>query len=169
MRGQNMMDARARDTLALNANSPTYLETTGGIVALPKKLGAGEKPVGVPVLGQDGKALEKRKEIPQYVTTAVTGNAKSLEIINNALKGLGTKAGKDAVGFKGYLPNVALNRVDPEGAMTRADIGDIGSMIIHDRSGAAVTVAESPRLMPFIPLITDKAEIAEKKLKRLKS
>ena len=61
-----------------------------------------------------------------------------------------------------------LNRLDPKGTVTRAAIADIGSMIMHDRSGAAVTASESPRLKPFIPLITDSVDTAKKKLERLR-
>lgn len=168
MRGQNMTDARARESNALNENTPQYMETTNGIVALPKKLGAGQVPVGMPVMGANGQPLEKKKDLPQYVVEGVSGNAKSLQVINNALKSLGTKTGSESVGFKGYLPNAILNRYDPEGTSTRADVADIGSLVLHDRSGAAVTASESPRLMPFIPLATDDAATARKKLERMK-
>jgi hypothetical protein len=73
-----------------------------------------------------------------------------------------------ATGFKGVLPNAILNRVDPKGVAARAEIADIGSLILHDRSGAAVTASESPRLMPFIPSSTDDNATVLKKLGRLK-
>jgi hypothetical protein len=59
-----------------------------------------------------------------------------------------------------------LQRIDPEGVNTRAYIADLGSMIVHDRSGAAVTASEMPRLKPFIPKSTDTAEAVQDKLKR---
>jgi hypothetical protein len=40
---------------------------------------------------------------------------------------------------EGLLPNQLLNRVDSGGVDTRAAIADLGSMVIHDRSGAAVS------------------------------
>lgn len=67
------------------------------------------------------------------------------------------------------VPDILLNRVDPKGDMTRAAIADLGSMIIHDRSGAAVTASEYPRLRPFIPLATDKPDVARNKLARFVS
>ena len=73
-----------------------------------------------------------------------------------------------ATGFKGYLPNTILNRIDPQGVDARAEIADIGSLKINDRSGAAVTASETPRLLPFIPLATDDKDTVLKKLKRLK-
>lgn len=160
--------AQAERHFQAGMNTPQYMETSGGLVALPKKLAPGQAPTGQLVTDGSGKVLEKRREVPQYVVTGVTGNAKSLSVINNALASLGTDAGKNAVGMKGYLPNFALNRIDPDGTATRADIADIGSLTIHDRSGAAVTAAESPRLMPFIPLPTDDAITVKKKLTRFK-
>ncbi|MBF9641260.1 hypothetical protein IAI27_11285, partial [Streptococcus pseudopneumoniae] len=74
-------------------------------------------------------------------------NLGALRQVDNALDLIGgEKVGelqgdKNATGFKGYLPDVALNRMDPEGTSTRAIIADIGSLKIHDRSGAAVTAA----------------------------
>lgn len=41
-------------------------------------------------------------------------------------------------------------------------------MVIHDRSGAAVTAAEFPRLA-FIPSPTDDAETVQKKLRQFVS
>lgn len=149
-------------------NNPTYMDTMDGIMALPKRLKPGAAPVGQPVMGQNGEPLEKKQNVPQYVVQGITNNAKSLASIDAALASLKTDAGKDAVGMKAYLPNAALNRLYPDGTETRANIADVGSLILHDRSGAAVTAAESPRLMPFIPLATDDAVTAEKKLKRFR-
>lgn len=76
------------------------------------------------------------------------------------------KGDKNATGWKGYAPEGLLQRIDPEGVDTRAAIADLGSLIIHDRSGAAVTAAEYPRLKPFIPKETDSPKTAKKKLRR---
>jgi hypothetical protein len=59
--------------------------------------------------------------------------------------------------------------MDPKGVDARAEVADIGSLKIHDRSGAAVTISESPRLMPFIPQATDDAVTVQKKLARLRT
>ncbi len=94
----------------------------------------------------------------------------------NALKELDrveTLLGKtpDSVGGPGSIlaaniPGVGLvqNRLDREGTQLRAIIADIGSMKIHERSGAAVTASEFPRLKPFIPSISDDAPTARSKL-----
>lgn len=114
------------------------------------------------------------KPVPVHAQKAITGAAASIGQLSDAidlLKGLevsGQKGSKNATGLKAYAPDIALNRLDPAGTVTRAAIADIGSMIMHDRSGAAVTVSESPRLKPFIPLNTDDAATALKKLERLR-
>lgn len=72
---------------------------------------------------------------------------------------------KNAFGLKNYLPNALISRTDPKGVEARARIANIGSLRVHDRSGAAVTAAETPRLMPFIPKVDDDQQTVIKKLK----
>lgn len=126
-----------------------------------------------PITGADGKPLgPKLKDVPAPMQKAMIENATNLQRAERALallegKNLGEMKGdKEATGWKGFLPNTLLNRVDPQGVDARAAIADLGSLVIHDRSGAAVTAAEFPRLAPFIPLATDDAETAKKKVKR---
>jgi hypothetical protein len=64
-------------------------------------------------------------------------------------------------------PQAALNRMDPKGVAARAAITNLGSAILHDRSGAAVTAAEFPRLQPFIPSMEDSYDTARTKLRAL--
>jgi len=52
-RGQNMVDARANEA----NNTPQYMETEGGIIALPKRGALGGPIVATPVMGADGKPL----------------------------------------------------------------------------------------------------------------
>lgn len=142
---------------------------------------------GKPVFIQPGKVggapsviegftppAEKLRPIPPSINTAILENQKAGNQIDRAIALLsgtdlpGMKADKNATGLKGYLPTGLLNRIDPSGVSARAEIADIGSLKIHDRSGAAVTMSEAPRLMPFIPLATDDRETVLKKLGRLK-
>jgi hypothetical protein len=55
-------------------------------------------------------------------------------------------------------------RAHPAGVPLRAAIGDIGSMKIHERSGAAVSAKEHPRLKPFVPSTADTPKAAYDKL-----
>ena len=64
------------------------------------------------------------------------------------------------------LPDALLQWFDPDGTVSRAKIAELSSAVIHDRSGAAVTAAEFPRLRPFIPQIGDTPETVQKKLQQ---
>ena len=99
--------------------------------------------------------LENQTNLRRAQTALALANGKTVD---------GATGDSDATGWKGLVPNQVLNRVDPEGVDTRAAIADLGSLVIHDRSGAAVTAAEFPRLAPFIPAATDDAETVKKKL-----
>lgn len=136
-RGQNMVDARARENIDIARDREARLAS--------------------------GSEL---KPVPVHAQKALTGAASTLAQLNKAIDEL--KANPDAVGWKGLTPDIALNRLDPEGTTARASLADIGSLKIHDRSGAAVTASETPRLKPFIPSISDDYETALKKLERMR-
>ena len=118
--------------------------------------------------------VEKLRPIPPTINTAIIGNQTAGNQLDRAIALLSGKnlpgmvGDVNATGMKGYVPTGLLNRFDPQGVSARAEIADIGSLKLHDRSGAAVTASESPRLMPFIPLTTDDNATALKKLGRLK-
>lgn len=179
--GELMTDARERARIAqadrqfdATMNAPQYMQTEDGLVMLPKKLAPGQVPVGTPVMGQNGQPLTKPlKDIPANVNTAIVTNIQNLKKAQDALALIqggnvgGMKGDPNATGFvRGMVPDSALNYFDPQGVDTRAAIADLGSMIIHDRSGAAVTAAEFPRLAPFIPKVGDPPDVVQKKLSR---
>jgi len=112
-------------------------------------------------------AEEKLRPIPETINKALTGNVSSLSQIDKAIDAATNNP--NAIGLKGNMPQAILNRTDPQGVETRALITDIGSAIVHDRSGAAVAASERPGLVPFIPQATDDAATAIKKLKQLKA
>ena len=121
----------------------------------------------------DGQPLGKPlANIPATVNKAMISNEQNLSLAKTALalaegKTVGEVKGDiAATGWKGVLSDEMLQRMDPEGVNTRAYIADLGSMIVHDRSGAAVTASEMPRLKPFIPKSTDTTEAVQDKLKR---
>lgn len=100
------------------------------------------------------------------IVQKVGQNRKQISTIDRALGGLDKNPNSVGLVFSG--PDGLNQRIDPKGVDVRADIGDVGSLLIHDRSGAAVTVSEAPRLKPFVPLVTDTPDAARKKLRRLK-
>lgn len=104
------------------------------------------------------------RHVPPHIVTGYQNNLKQLGIVQEALNAI--TAHPDAVGLKGYIPDVILNRMDPKGSGARMAIADLGSLEIRDRSGAAVTAAEFPRLAPFIPNDTDDPKTVVAKLNR---
>ena len=110
------------------------------------------------------------KNLPASVGGKFMENSQNLRMAERA-QGLisgktveGVKGDTSATGLKNYLPDAILQRTDPKGVETRAAVANLGSMIIHDRSGAAVTASEYPRLKPFIPTATDDPATVQKKL-----
>jgi len=101
---------------------------------------------------------------------SLTGNFGTLSRIDESLAA--AKEAPDSTGFfKGMLNDVApnmVNRIWPKGSKARAAIADLGSTIIHDRSGAAVTASEYPRLRPFIPTAYDDDATVKMKLERFR-
>jgi len=141
----------------------------GPVVANPNSSATPLTLNGVPI----GKTP---KPVPETVLKGLLANSTSERQVDTALQLLGgktvdgMKGDPSAIGpITGRTPDVVLQKTNPEGVITRAAIADIGSMIIHDRSGAAVTVSEMPRLIPFIPAITDTPEAAKAKLTRMKA
>lgn len=160
MRGQNMTDARTRESNSASMSKP--FEVTGED--------------GKPVLVQQDKqgnirAVEgytpkagKGEVVPASMNKSYIENRQSASDLDRAI-GLAEKNPK-AFGASNYVPGSQY--FDQKGVDARAAVANVGSLLIHDRSGAAVTVAEMPRLAPFIPAATDKPETVTKKLKQLK-
>lgn len=112
----------------------------------------------------------KYKDLGANELESVRENAQQLAQV---IKALGMMRGEtvegqagdpEATGWKGLLPNIILQRIDPEGNPTRAQVGNVGSLRIKQRSGGAVPAAEMARLKPFIPNETDTADTARQKL-----
>jgi hypothetical protein len=106
------------------------------------------------------------KRPPAAVQSGYAANLKSISQIDAAIAAV--KANPNAFGLKNTFGDQVNQRLDPGGVGPRAAVANIGSMIIHDRSGAAVTMSEQPRLMPFVPRVTDTPEAAIRKLQLLR-
>lgn len=124
----------------------------------------------LPVIDQKGVPLpvppEPLKDMPSDALTKFAGNKATITRIDALLKDLGNNKG--SMGPWNYLGDAINQRRDPAGVALRSQIANIGSLIVHDRSGAAVTVGEMSRLTPMIPQETDNAETARKKLDQLR-
>jgi hypothetical protein len=110
------------------------------------------------------------------VMQKVADNKTQMSVIDDALKDLaahpsavGMKRGLgEMIPFMGNAGDAINQRMDPDGVLARAGIMDIGSLKIKDRSGAAVTISEFPRLAPFVPRVSDTPAAVRIKLMRLK-
>jgi hypothetical protein len=126
----------------------------GSIEYVPRSQASGMK---APNRAAQGSASLKK---------AVATNQTNLSVIDDALSEL--QKYPDAIGLKRGVGDNINQRLDPKGVAARAALMNISSLLIHDRSGAAVTAAEFPRLKPFIPAITDSYAAAKTKLEKLK-
>jgi len=106
------------------------------------------------------------KDLPPTVASGYIDNQVSLTKIEEAIAGV--QRYPNALGMKNLMGDDVRQRTDPEGVSIRAMIADIGSMKIHDRSGAAVSASEYPRLKPFVPSAKDEPAAAIEKLKLFK-
>jgi hypothetical protein len=96
-------------------------------------------------------------------------NMDSAELALKLLEGQNVKGmvgDKEATGWKGFIPDVVLQRVDPMGVDTRAALSNIGSLRAQERSGGAIPPAEWERIKGFIPTETDNPVTARKKLRQ---
>jgi hypothetical protein len=170
--GVNKRTLQAVPVTVGGAASPTGAPVVGGGIPTGRTAPADQvstPPIeGAPVAGTPFKGKhEGLKQIPANINLAIIKNNQGVQQLSDTIKLL--EKNPEATGFKGFVPGAILNRADPEGVNARAGVADIGSLVMHDRSGAAVTASESPRLVPFIPLITDDNATALKKLRRMKT
>lgn len=107
------------------------------------------------------------RPIPASAATGIIANRTSLSQLDRAIKAVQDNPG--AFGLSNYMGDAIKQRTDPGGVDPRAKVADIGSLKIHDRSGAAVTASETPRLKPFIPTATDQADVIVTKLQNLRA
>lgn len=115
-----------------------------------------------PISGQ-GAAL---KPVPPKVQQGYIGNNSSVNQIDAAIAAI--RAYPAGMGFANIMGDEIRQRADPKGVGVRAKVANIGSLLIHDRSGAAVTAAETPRLKPFVASANDTPQAAITKLETLK-
>jgi hypothetical protein len=104
---------------------------------------------------------------PQRISPAAAGgiqeNLKTYRALNSALANLDARPGSIGPGT-GFLGDTFTQFNDPDGTDVRAGVGAVGAYKIHDLSGAAVSATEAPRFQPFVPTVTDRPEVAKKKL-----
>lgn len=118
-----------------------------------------------------GGMQEGTKPIPQSAQTAMMGNVDGVGKIDRALAKVDAAPGAfgAVAGALNMVPGGVQDRYAPQSSVeARAAIADIGSLVLHDRSGAAVTASEFPRLQPFIPSVSDSPETVRTKLRNFR-
>lgn len=116
--------------------------------------------------GQDTRT-QQAQAVPASAQKSILENHSTIREIDRAIALLEKRP--QSIGFgTGAMGDWFTQRNDPEGTPVRAAIGKIGGKIIHDMSGAAVTMSEAPRFQPYVPMITDSAQTAINKLKQMK-
>ena len=132
---------------------------------LPSRQASAPAAGGMPTFGNKNKP----RALPNAVVEDLRQNEKTLSVIEQAIADL--ERNPDATGLKGYVPDYILNQANvrgySDGVSARANVADIGSMTVKDRSGASVTAAEAPRLKPFIPATTKDAKTNIQNLRRM--
>ena len=164
IRGQNLTDARSRETTAATMTKPFEVTGPDGTPMLVQQDKQGNI---TPVQGFGPKAV-KQKDIPATANSKIIEGKQSISNIDSTIQAI--KDYPDALGFTNAIPGSQSIRqvTDPKGVAARAQVANIGSLVLHDRSGAAVSASEFPRLAPFIPSASDKPDAAIKKLERMK-
>jgi hypothetical protein len=150
MRGQNMVDARAREA----GLTPEYKQDAdGNWLALPKKVGPGGTITALPVFGADGKPLAGAQKAPtefQGKSAAFGLRATEADKILNGLNGkyspatINTKQAADDAWLIGGPLGAAINKFGMSGADQRAEQAqrDFVNAVLRQESGAAIGANE---------------------------
>lgn len=104
-------------------------------------------------------------KVPVSVQNDFRKSVYTTQMISNMTDML--KAHPDQVGVLFMSPEQITSRTNPDGVKMRALINNMGSQIMHDRSGAAVTVEEFARQRGWYPSVGDNAQTIIAKLSAL--
>jgi hypothetical protein len=149
------------------------LDKNGNLTAVDKRTilpvgrleGVGKPQQDVVQKDLTGKVVQDKRMTPA-MSLIVSNQTASMANLQNAIKQVELHPG--AFGAQNYLlPDAVIQRTDPGGVPARAGVANLASMKIHDRSGAAVTVGEIPRLRPFIPNVGDEPSVVVSKMRDL--
>jgi hypothetical protein len=149
------------------------LDKDGNLTAVDKRTilpvgtlkGVGKPQQDIVQKDSTGKVIQDKRMTPA-MSLIVSNQTASMDNLQNAIKQVQLHPG--GFGAQNYLlPDAVIQRTDPAGVTARAGVANLASMKIHDRSGAAVTVGEIPRLRPFIPNVGDEPSVIVSKMRDL--
>jgi hypothetical protein len=124
------------------------------------------------VQGGPKKALDNKEvaEIGKHLGTLQTFDDINKQLDAHPDIKMGNKVEGWVAGLAPEMGSALLNKIDPKGLEARANIANIGSMIIKDRSGTAVSIHEMKELRPFLPNVyMDSPDEVKRKLATLRS
>ena len=118
-----------------------------------------------------GPADKPERMANDSVVKGIHGNLSSLRQLDDALataqshpEAFGLGQGNQVVSWAEQTLPQGLGGSPQTSIDARAKVANIGSLKLHERSGAAVTASEFPRLAPFVPGAGDSAETVRTKL-----
>lgn len=147
----------------IDAMDPKQASEVLGAIQTPINVGDETGSFYIPRPEAVGGRFTKMKRLPPSINKGINENIAAARMLDGLVKA--TEKNPKAFGAKTILPDVLLQMADKQGVDLRADVANIGSLKIHDRSGAAVAAQEFPRLRPFIPSAGDSPQTVVTKLK----
>jgi hypothetical protein len=158
---ERIVHIQRKGSVASAQPSLQVVQTADGLATFNPKTGE-----VAPITNPNGAQIKPKSSANVAIVKSVASNRKQISVIDNAIQHLSEHP--SAVGLSRGISDALNQRLDPKGVQARADIADIGSLTFHDRSGAAVSAHEYPRLAPFIPGVKDTPEAVLTKLRRMK-
>ena len=138
------------------------LSTADGVFVVNPDGTLGNRLGGLP---RQAEADKPARMAGDAVVKGITGNIATLRQLDQAIEA--ATANPAAFGADQAIPFVS--RFGPQASVdARGQVANIGSLKMHDRSGANVTASEAPRLIPFIPQTSDPPESVRTKLQGMR-
>jgi hypothetical protein len=158
-----------------------YITPTGQTVLDVKKQNQVDVKASPGFRAEDSFQLDQRKvadtesennwrktlEMPEKPKDAYLGNAATIKEIDKAIKEATDHP--EHFGLQNILGDKASQYMDEGGVNSRAIVAGIGSVKVHEITGANATAKETPRFQPWVPEINDRPTAIVDKLKQLKA
>jgi len=158
IRGQDMTDARARETLQAGGRQ---FDSERGMVVNTRDGTATPVTVGGQPLAP--KMSESAKKEVQGIDAQANTVAEAIKAVKATPGAFGVTRGLATMA--GTLPETAANAMSSDDQIqARSFVFNVVSKVINERAGAAQSAQELARLRSFLPAETDNAKVIESKL-----
>jgi hypothetical protein len=168
-RGQNMVDARSRESNSIQqqAARTQVVETPDGVMLIDKAT-AQARPAtagGKPLQGKPSAATEKELLGLRQQNSIIDGAIAAVDKTPDAFS-----MGRGMATMAGAIPESVAGRFDNDAQrQARSYVFNNVSKVINERAGAAQSAQELERLRSFLPAETDNADQIKSKLQAFKS